>query len=57
MRRGALVLLAVLWATPLAAADRSTAGGLIVEPPTLISLGFEWPIDGDDNRNASVAVS
>jgi hypothetical protein len=31
-----------------------TAGELIVEPPTLISLGFEWLIEGDDNRNASV---
>jgi hypothetical protein len=30
---------------------------LIAEPPTLISLGFEWLIDGDDNRNASVEVS
>jgi hypothetical protein len=28
----------------------------IIEPPTLISLGFEWRIDGDDNRNAVVSV-
>src|SRR3970282_655445 len=28
-----------------------------IEPPTLINLGFEWLIQGDDNRNASVAVS
>jgi hypothetical protein len=34
-----------------------TAGELVVEPPTLINLGFEWWIEGDDNRNASVAVS
>ena len=33
------------------------AGELIVEPPTLISLGFEWEIDGDDNRNAAVTVA
>ena len=33
------------------------AGDLIVEPPTLISLGFEWKIQGDDNRNAQVDVS
>ena len=26
-------------------------------PATLVSLGFEWRIDGDDNRNAQVAVS
>jgi hypothetical protein len=32
-------------------------GELFVEPPTLINLGFEWRIQGDDNRNASVAVS
>ncbi|HET9362408.1 MAG TPA: hypothetical protein VFO58_21800, partial [Vicinamibacterales bacterium] len=32
-------------------------GELVIEPPTLINLGFEWFIQGDDNRNASVAVS
>jgi hypothetical protein len=30
------------------------AGAFIVEPPTLICLGFEWEIEGDDNRNATV---
>jgi arylsulfatase A-like enzyme len=34
-----------------------TPGEFIVEPPTLINLGFEWHIDGDANRNARVAVS
>jgi hypothetical protein len=34
-----------------------TSGELIVEPPTLINLGFEWLIDGDANRNARVDVS
>ena len=34
-----------------------TAGAFTVERPTLISLGFEWRISGDENRNASVAVS
>ena len=28
-----------------------------VERPTLVSLGFEWRIQGDDNRNARVEVS
>jgi hypothetical protein len=28
-----------------------------VEPPTLVSLGFEWKITGDDNRNARVETS
>ena len=39
--------------------DNSNAvvpGELFTEPPTLINLGFEWLIQGDDNRNASVAV-
>ena len=40
----------------LAAQETTTAGELIVEPPTLISLGFEWYIEGDDNRNAAVAL-
>src|SRR5688572_20537104 len=32
-------------------------GRLVVEPATLICLGFEWEITGDDNRNAIVDVS
>jgi hypothetical protein len=31
-------------------------GEFVVEPPTLISLGFEWYIEGDDNHNATVEV-
>jgi len=34
-----------------------TPGELLIEPPTLINLGFEWFIQGDTNRNASVQVS
>ena len=34
-----------------------TAGELVVEPPTLISLGFEWHIKGDADRDAAVAVA
>jgi len=37
--------------------DAVVAGEFVVEPATLINLGFEWWIEGDDNRNASVAVS
>ena len=37
--------------------DAVAAGELLVEPPTLINLGFEWFIEGDDNRNAAVEVS
>ena len=34
-----------------------STGEFLIEPPTLINLGFEWFIQGDDNRNASVKVS
>ncbi len=34
-----------------------TPGEFVIEHPTLINLGFEWHIDGDTNRNASVDVS
>jgi hypothetical protein len=40
-----------------AAANRVTPGELVVDPPTLINLGFEWVVEGDDNRNASVEVT
>jgi hypothetical protein len=39
------------------AADKTVSKEFYSEPPTLISLGFEWQIDGDNNHNASVAVS
>src|SRR6187399_21932 len=29
----------------------------LIDPPTLINLGFEWFIQGDENRNATVTVS
>jgi hypothetical protein len=34
-----------------------TPGELLIEPPTLLNLGFEWFIQGDTNRNAVVQVS
>lgn len=36
--------------------NRTTPGEFVIEPPTLINLGFEWHIQGDDNRNATVEV-
>ncbi|MCM3880822.1 MAG: hypothetical protein ND807_12005 [Vicinamibacterales bacterium] len=36
---------------------KTNPGELVVEHPTLINLGFEWWIEGDDNRNAQVEVS
>jgi hypothetical protein len=38
-------------------AIKTKPGELVIDPPTLINLGFEWLIDGDDNRNATVEVS
>jgi hypothetical protein len=39
------------------AGDKVQPGEFIIDHPTLINLGFEWLIDGDDNRNARVDVS
>ncbi len=41
----------------LFAGNAVVPGEFITEPATLINLGFEWNISGDDNRNATVAVS
>jgi hypothetical protein len=38
----------------LSAQNTTTAGQFTVEPATLVSLGFEWRIKGDDNRTAKV---
>ena len=55
---------AIAFTTAMAAAasqaraeDKVTPGELVVDHPTLINLGFEWLIQGDDNRNAQVTVS
>ncbi len=53
----AACLLALGFATQAYSGNAITAGSLQVEPPTLIALGFDWSIDGDDNRNARVAVA
>lgn len=53
------MLLLVWTSTPSAfqlSSNAVVAGEFIVESPTLISLGFEWKIEGDDNRNATVSV-
>ena len=57
---GILLLLAVSAGNPARAAggeSRLKPGELVIDPPTLINLGFEWMIEGDDNRNAAVEVS
>ncbi len=51
------LLLAQGAATPPVDPNLTTPGELLVDPPTLQNLGFEWFIEGDANRNASVAVA
>jgi hypothetical protein len=51
-----LPLLLLLLATAAHAQNSTQAGRFTVEHPTLHNLGFEWPISGDKNRNASVSV-
>jgi hypothetical protein len=40
----------------LAAQNSTRPGRFHVEHPTLLNLGFEWAIEGDANRNATVEV-
>lgn len=57
--KGLLVILCLVilsTAVTLAQKNATEAGKFIIEPPTLQNLGFEWYIDGDDNRNATVEV-
>ncbi|MFC1762324.1 hypothetical protein ACFL6U_09615, partial [Planctomycetota bacterium] len=52
-----LFLCLVIFASGIASAQNATTPGkFTVEHPTLLNLGFEWPIEGDTNRNAEVAV-
>ena len=53
----ALALMLGLPASRAQAPTATTAGEFSVEPPTLLSLGFDWTIGGDDNRNAKVEVT
>jgi len=52
-----LFLCVILFAKPSWAQKTTASGDFVVEPPTLVSLGFEWRITGDDNRNAHVDVT
>jgi len=51
------LLLTLLAFSQLHAQNSVQPGRLLVDPPTLLNLGFEWEISGDANRNASVEVS
>lgn len=53
----ALGALLIVTAPTLSADNATRAGRFVIEPPTLICLGFEWDIEGDDNRNATVDVA
>ncbi len=52
-----LVAVAAYAATQNHVMNKVKAGELVIDPPTLINLGFEWVIQGDDNRNARVDVA
>lgn len=51
-----LILSCLTWPARTYAANDIVPGQLVIEPPTLHSLGFEWNVTGDDNRNAEVTV-
>jgi hypothetical protein len=53
MRVAAFLLILV---SALPAQDSTRPGRFHVEHPTLLNLGFEWLIEGDANRNATVEV-
>jgi hypothetical protein len=53
MRIAPLLLLS---AYVLAAENSTRPGRFHIEHPTLLNLGFEWAIEGDTNRNATVDV-
>jgi hypothetical protein len=53
MRASTVLILA---ACTLYAENSTRPGRFRVEHPTLLNLGFEWAIEGDENRNATVEV-
>jgi hypothetical protein len=54
--RASIAALPFLCAPVSSAQNNTTSDEFTVEPATLVSLGFEWRITGDDNRNAHVDV-
>lgn len=52
--RTAILFLFSIWI--LQAQNSSQPGRFYVEHPTLLNLGFEWAVEGDTNRNATVEV-
>lgn len=54
---GMAVLLVFAMLGAAFAKDTAVPGQLVVQEPTLICLGFEWHIQGDDNENCRVEVA
>src|SRR5512147_2947774 len=56
---GVLALAVLLFTNAFGQTTTNVAqpGPVIIEPPTTGALGMEWRIQGDDNRNASVALA
>ena len=55
---GTVVSVAAVVGAPCArAGDATEPGKLLVDPPTLRCIGFRWYISGDDNGNATCAMS
>lgn len=50
------IVIFLLSACALAAQNSTRPGRFHVEHPTLVNLGFEWLMEGDANRNATVEV-
>src|SRR5436190_15180857 len=57
MKNILIVFTAAFFPYILKAQDGIKAGNFIVEPATLINLGFEWNFTGDANRNATVETT
>lgn len=52
-----IVAVGLLVGEHVSGGDSIEPGKLVIETPTLHCLGFEWPIEGDDDRDAEVAVA
>jgi hypothetical protein len=52
-----ILALAALCSSASWCQTNTVAGEFVVDPPTLVSLGFAWTISGDDNRNSRVDVT
>ena len=51
-----IVAFLIIFSCSLPAQNTTRSGRFHVEHPTILNLGFEWAIEGDANRNATVEV-